>query len=68
MKYFIQRKYEAEYEVTKDAFVDEERLNGFYNTLGFSREPATSGFTGAFSRGRVEYENPEDFSIGSVEQ
>lgn len=64
MKYFLQGTNERQYtEVSKDEFVDAERLNGFYNTLGKPREPATSGFVGMYHRGHVEFDSVLDFRV-----
>lgn len=64
MKYFLTEKGNAEKEVSKQDYVDAERLNGFYNTLGYPEEPATSAFGGMYHQGRTEFESIEDFSIG----
>lgn len=63
MKYFLQERDSGKdfEEVSKEDYVDAERLNGFYNTLGFPREPATSAFVGAFHRGHTEFESVADF-------
>lgn len=63
MKYFLQEKVGEYKEVSKEEYVDAERLNGFYNTLGFPDEPATSAFSGMFHRGHTEFESLADFNV-----
>lgn len=63
MKYFVQEKFGDYQEVSKEDYVDAERLNGFYNTLGKPNEPATSAFTGIYSRGYTEFESLADFNV-----
>lgn len=65
MKYFIKRpEWDEEREVDKETYVDAEREEGFYNTLGMPREPATSAFKGANRvSGHVELESIEDFGV-----
>lgn len=62
MKFFLQEKFGVYQEVSKEDYVDAERLNGFYNTLGKPNEPATSAFTGQFHRGYTEFESLADFN------
>lgn len=67
MKYFLQEKNETDFrEVTKEEYVIAERESGFYNTLGFPDEPATSAFVGIFGvRGHTEFESLADFNVPS---
>lgn len=63
MKYFLQEKLGDYQEVSKEDYVDAERLNGFYNTLGYPEEPATSAFTGMYHQGYTEFESLADFNV-----
>lgn len=63
MKYFIGQGNEYK-EVSKEEYVIAEREAGFYNTLGYPDEPATSAFVGLFGiRGYTEFESLADFNV-----
>ena len=66
MKYFLREKGKEIYkEVDKETYVEAERADGFYNTLGYPKEPATSAFGGIFFEGYTEFESLADFNVPS---
>lgn len=60
-RYFL-RKWE---EVTKEDWVAAERAEGFRNTMGQPKEPATSSFSGKVYEGKRSYmfDNPGHSSV-----
>lgn len=57
-KYYLKGDWQPEdawQEVTKEVFVRAERAAGFRNTMGKPNEPATGGFSGGSTQGRVRY-------------
>jgi len=64
MKYFLKKKGEQHYQdVSKEDYVNAERMDGFYNTLGCPEEPATSAFGGMLFEGYTEFESIADFNV-----
>lgn len=56
-RYYVNSK-----EVTKEEYVAAERRNGFYNTIGFPEEPATSSWSNSRTgdHGRQVYVHVRD--------
>lgn len=63
MIYFLRKVGTEQYkEVAKETYVAAERVDGFYNTLGYPNEPATSAFKGMNFEGYTEFESMADFN------